>query len=100
VAKRRQSPEQPDPRIVAAGLPAAPTTATNQLRLPSAVLAFLALSLAILLATAALVAVPARVLPTRLSSAVDGRRELLLLGALCLLGLGFAVVLLVGLASA
>lgn len=93
------STKQPGTRLAAASLPVAPA-ATNRLNLPSPILAFLALSLAILLATAALVVVPARALPSRLSAAVDGRRELLLLGALCLLGFGFAVALLIGLASA
>jgi hypothetical protein len=97
---RSPGAQPPKQRLVAAGLPIAPAAATNQLRLPPGVLAFLAFSLAILLATAAAVLVPARALPPRLSAAVDGRRELLLLGALCLLGLGFALVLLVGLASA
>jgi hypothetical protein len=52
-----------------------------------------------LLITAAVAVVPARALPARAAVAVDGRRELLLFVALCALGLGLALALLVAFVS-
>ena len=52
-----------------------------------------------LLITVAVVVVPARALSPRVAAAVDGRRERLMFIALCALWFGFALLLLVALAS-
>ena len=88
------------PHLVAAAVPAPPAATTHELHVPAAVVGFFAVSLALLLAAAAVAVVPARALPSRLSAAIDGRRDLLLLGALGILGFAFALILLLGLASA
>ena len=92
--------ERPRPHLVAAALPVAPAATTHELHVPPAVVGFLAVSFALLLAAAAVAVVPARALPSRLSAAIDGRRDLLLLGALSILGFAFALIFLLGLASA
>jgi hypothetical protein len=81
-------------------VPVAPAATTNELHVPAVAVEFLAVAFALLLAAAAVAVVPARALPSRLSAAIDGRRELLLLGALGILGFAFVLILLLGLASA
>jgi hypothetical protein len=73
--------------------------ARDELRLPAGLLFFLAGGFLFLLASAALAVVPARVLPARAAVAVEGRREPLLFVALCTVGLGITLVLLVAFAS-
>jgi hypothetical protein len=63
------------------------------------VLFLLAGGLLFLLVTAAVAVVPARALPARAAVAVEGRREQLLFVALCALGLGFTLALLVAFVS-
>ena len=86
-------------RLVAAAAPVTPATTTDELRLPSGVLAFLAAGFALLLVTAAVAIVPGRTLPHRIAAEIDGRRELLFFVALCTLAVGFALTLLVAIAS-
>jgi hypothetical protein len=93
----RPTPERP-PLVAAAAV--APAATTDDLRLPSGVLFLFAAAFLFLLVAAAVALVPSRALPARLSVAVGRRREQLLFVALCMVGVGFAVVLLVALASA
>jgi hypothetical protein len=78
----------------------APNATTNELHVPAAAVGFLAVAFALLLAVAAVAFVPARALPSRLSATIDRRRDLLLLGALSILGFAFALIVLLALASA
>ena len=86
-------------RLVAAAAPVTPATTTDELRLPSGVLAFLAAGFALLLVTTAVAIVPVRALPRRIAAEIDGRRELLFFVALCTLAVGFVLTLLVAIAS-
>jgi hypothetical protein len=72
----------------------------DDLRVPPGVLLLFGATLAFLLLIAALALVPARALPVRVSAVVTGRREELLFVALCMVGVGVVVLLLVALAAA
>jgi hypothetical protein len=93
----RPAPKRP-PLVAAAAV--APAATTDDLRVPSGVLFLFVAAFLFLLVTAAVALVPSRALPARLSVAVGRRREQLLFLALCSVGVGFAIVLLVALASA
>jgi hypothetical protein len=85
------------PRLTANAAPAAPAATTDELRIPGGILALL-VGFALVLATAVLAVVPVRALPSRVGTAVDGRRELLEVVGMCALGLGIALTLLVAFA--
>ena len=72
----------------------------NDLRVPPGVLLLFGATLAFLLLVAAVALVPARALPVRLSAVVTGRREELLFVALCTVGVGVVVLILVARAAA
>lgn len=72
---------------------------SDELHLPAGLLFLLAGGFLFLLVTAAVAVVPARALPARIATAVDGRGEQLLFVALCALGLCFTVVFLIAFAS-
>jgi hypothetical protein len=97
---KRPAPERDRPQLAAAaGAPVAAGATRDELRLPAGLLFLLAGGLLFVLVTAAFAVIPARALPARAAIAVEGRREQLLFGALCALGLGFTLALLVAFVS-